>query len=394
MRHGVAAIIALAVLLDAALVGIECIVDGAVADRVNMNLNTLFVEGGHHVAELLLIPDGLAVPVISLTGGGGIWLDHHGAAALGNAIGVDLDRTGRDHVAIELLEVLHGFKGLFSRHAGHNGRKYSHAQVKLAIFLKVSIELAILCRRLSHDAYVGNAGDAVFRSHLLVLVDSVLKLLVRMLDGDNLPHHSGSRIDQVASRLAVCIAGDDAARGIGGIVIDARKLERTAVDPHRMIGNIAQHDGLIGADLIENGLVGAGIGAILLLEGVDHERAANVSLIIGMLDYKITDHLLILIDRGALGKIDLVQCGHPVARSVDMAVHKAGGHHTAIKIDDARVVIDVLVNTGVFAYIYDLVARDSQGGRGVALFDHRLNRAVTEDDGCLIGNRAAGASGI
>lgn len=161
-----------------------------------------------------------------------------------------------------------------------------------------------------------------------------------------------------------------------------------------MIGNIAQHDGLIGADLIENGLVGAGIGAILLLEGVDHERAANVSLIIGMLGYKITDHLLILIDRGALGKIDLVQCGHPVARSVDMAVHKAGSLHTAIEIDDARVVIDVLVNTGVFAYIYDFVARDSQGGRGVALFDHRLNRAVTKDDGCLIGNRAAGASGI
>ena len=232
MRHGVAAIIALTVLLDAALVGIEGIVDGAVADRVNMNLNTLFVEGGHHVAELLLIPDGLAVPVIALTGGGGIWLEHHGAAALGNAIGEDLDRTGRNHVAIELLEILHGFKGLFSRHARHNGRKHSHAQVKLAIFLKVSIELAILCRRRSHGAQVGNAGDAVFRSRLLILVDSVLKLLVRMLDGDNLPHHIGSRIDQVSSRLAVCIAGDDAARGIGGIVIDARKLERTAVDPH------------------------------------------------------------------------------------------------------------------------------------------------------------------
>ena len=161
-----------------------------------------------------------------------------------------------------------------------------------------------------------------------------------------------------------------------------------------MIGNIAQHDGLIGADFIEDGLVGAGIGAILLIEGVDHERGAYVSLIIGMLCYKVTDRLLILIDRGALGKIDLVQRGHPVARSVDMAVHKAGGHHTAIKIDDARVVIDVLVNTGVFAYIYDLVARNSQSGRGVALFDHRLNRAVTKDDRCLIGNRATGASGI
>ena len=33
----------------------------------------------------------------------------------------------------------------------------------------------------------------------------------------------------------------------------------------------AQHDGLIGADLIEDGLVGARIGAILLIEGVDHE---------------------------------------------------------------------------------------------------------------------------
>ena len=66
MRHGVAAIIALTVLLDAALVGIEGVVNGTVADRVNMNLNTLFVEGGHHVAELLLVPDGLAVPVSPL----------------------------------------------------------------------------------------------------------------------------------------------------------------------------------------------------------------------------------------------------------------------------------------------------------------------------------------
>ena len=198
---------------------------GAIADGVNVHLHARLVERDNHVRELLLIPHGLTVPALALAGGLGIGLEHNGAAALGDAVGEDLGGARRDHVALVFLEVLDRLHGLVGRHPRRDGGEHAHTQVELTLLLEVAIELR------AHRREIGDAGDAVLRGGLLIFLDSLEVLLVGVLYLNDIGHQIGSRVDEVARRLAVGIARDDATRGVGRIVGNARHLECFGVSP-------------------------------------------------------------------------------------------------------------------------------------------------------------------
>ena len=151
-----------------------------------------------------------------------------------------------------------------------------------------------------------------------------------------------------------------------------------------MMRHIEELDGLIGADLIEDLFVGTGVGAVILREGIDHERMAGVSIVVGVSIDELLDDLLVFLNRRALGKIDLIELGDPVARCVNVPVHETGNDHTAVQVDDIGLVADEIIETRLIANIDDLIVADRHSSRGITLGHHGLNGAVLESDSSFV----------
>jgi hypothetical protein len=220
--------------------GVQRVADGAVSQRVEVNLEPLLVERGDVSGELVRIDEVEAGLVAHTALAVQVGLEHGGGVILGHPVQHDLHAGGAEAAGPpilagfhELLDLVHAAVPVPPERAHHVGQQRARPRCP-----QVSAD-RVLATVVAADDRVLPAGDPERQQVFLGCQQGLVPVLLGHL-GEQVAHKKRGALLQHAVRLPGAVALDPAVRRVRGRLADPSQVEGLAVDPDPMTVSVRQ----------------------------------------------------------------------------------------------------------------------------------------------------------